>query len=144
MDNEHEYDDIINLQHYSSPTRPRMSKVKRAAQFAPFAALTGYDAAVAETARLTDKKHELTEDESIIISGQLQILSENADSKPEATITYFVPDNRKTGGAYEKISGNVKRINEEEMKVIFTNGTTINISDICRIEGEIFADFMPT
>ena len=144
MDNNHEYDDIINMKHYSSPNRPRMSRVKRAAQFAPFAALTGYDAAVAETARLTDKKHELTEDESIIISIQLQILSENADSKPEVTITHFVPDSRKNGGAYEKNMGNVKRVNKEEMKVIFTNGTAIDISDICRIEGEIFDDFMPT
>lgn len=138
MDIEHKYDDIINLQHYNSPTRPRMSRMSRAAQFSPFAALTGYDAAVAETARLTDMKRELTEDERIILSEQLQILSESAYDRPVVKIIYFKPDNRKDGGSYEIISGAVRRIDEAEMKVVFTDGTRIDISEIYKIEGEFF------
>ena len=138
MDIEHKYDDIINLQHYNSPTRPRMSRMNRAAQFSPFAALTGYDAAVAETARLTDVKRELTEDERIILSEQLQILSESAYDHPVVKIIYFKPDNRKDGGSYEIISGAIRRIDEGEMKVVFTDGTRIDISEIYKIEGEFF------
>ena len=138
MDIEHKYDDIINLQHYNSPTRPRMSRMNRAAQFSPFAALTGYDAAVAETARLTDMKRELTEDERIILSEQLQILSESAYDHPVVKITYFKPDNRKDGGSYEIISGAIRRIDKAEMKVVFTDGTRIDISEIYKIEGEFF------
>lgn len=138
LNTENQYDDIINLQHYNSPSRPRMSRQNRAAQFAPFAALTGYDAAVAETARLTDKKHELTEDEKVTLSERLRILSENAHDRPVVEITYFKPDNRKEGGSYEIIKGAVRRIDEVEMKVIFADGTRIDISDICGIEGDLF------
>lgn len=138
LNDEHQYDDIINIRHYSSPSRPRMSRMNRAAQFAPFAALTGYDDAVAETARLTDKKRELTEDEKIILSERIRILSENADNRPVVEITYFLSDSRKEGGSYEKISGTVRRIDEGEMKVIFTDGTRVDIGDICGIEGDIF------
>mgnify|MGYP003305899876 CR=1 FL=1 len=98
MNTENRYDDIINLRHYSSPARPRMSRMNRAAQFAPFAALTGYDAAVTETARLTDMRHELTEDERIMLSEKLHILSENEQGRPVVGITYFMPDSRKSGG----------------------------------------------
>lgn len=138
MDSEHQYDDIITLRHYSSPSRLRMSRQNRAAQFAPFAALTGYDAAVAETARLTDKKHELTEDEKVILSERIRILSENADDRPVAEITYFKPDSRKAGGSYEIISGAVRRIDEGEMKVVFADGRRVDIADICGVEGEVF------
>ena len=132
------YDDIINLRHYSSPVRPRMSRMNRAVQFAPFAALTGYDSAVAETARLTDKRHELTEDERIMLSEKLRILSENQQDTPSVQITQFLPDSRKNGGSYEEITGAVRRIDEGEMKVIFTDGVRIDIADIYGIEGEIF------
>ncbi len=128
-----QYDDIINLRHYSSPTRIRMSRISRAAQFAPFAALTGYDSAVSETARLTAVRHELSEDEIITLSEKLNILSENEQERPLAQITYFKPDGRKAGGSYEKISGAVRRIDEGEMKVVFESGTRIDISDICGI-----------
>lgn len=133
-----QYDDIINLGHYNSPTRPRMSRISRAAQFAPFAALTGYDAAVSETARLTMEKQELTEDERIMLSERLCILSEKEQERPVVQITYFRPDSRKSGGAYERISGAVRRVDEGEMKVIFTDGTRIEIADICGVEGELF------
>ena len=138
MNTENRYDDIINLRHYSSPARPRMSRTNRAAQFTPFAALTGYDAAVTETARLTDKRHELTEDERIMLSEKLHILSENEQDRPIVKITYFLPDSRKSGGSYEAVTGVVRRIDEGEMKVIFVNGTRIDIADICDINGEIF------
>lgn len=138
MNNEHQYDDIINLPHHTSKTRPRMSMINRAAQFSPFAALTGYDDAVVETARLTDERHELTEDEKAVLNERLQILSENAHDRPMVEITYFKADSRKEGGSYEKISGAVRWIDEGEMKVVFTDGTRLPISDICSIDGEIF------
>lgn len=138
MNSERYYDDIINLGHYNSPSRPRMSRLSRAAQFAPFAALTGYDAAVAETARLTDKRHELTEDERIMLSEKINLLSENEQDRPIAEITYFRPDDRKDGGSYEKIIGAVRRVDLGEMKIVFADGTKLDISDICGIEGEIF------
>ena len=142
MNTENRYDDIINLRHYSSPARPRMSRINRAAQFAPFAALTGYDAAVTETARLTDKRHELTEDERIMLSEKLHILSENEQGRPVVRITYFLPDIRKSGGSYETVTGAVRRIDEGEMKVIFADGKRIDIADICDINGEIFDDII--
>jgi len=142
MNTENRYDDIINLRHYSSPARPRMSRMNRAAQFAPFAALTGYDAAVTETARLTDKRHELTEDERIMLSEKLHILSENEQDRPIVSITYFLPDSRKSGGSYETVTGAVRRIDEGEMKVIFADGKRIDIADICDINGEIFDDII--
>ncbi len=143
MNTENRYDDIINLRHYSSPARPRMSRMNRAAQFAPFAALTGYDAAVTETARLTDKRHELTEDERIMLSEKLHILSENEQDRPVVRITYFLPDSRKSGGSYETATGAVRRIDEGEMKVIFADGKMIDIADICGIDGEIFDIMIP-
>lgn len=138
MENEHYYDDIINLKHYSSSSRPRMSRMNRAAQFAPFAALTGYDTAVSETARLTEKKRELSEDEHIMLSSRLQMLSENIQSRPMVQITYFLPDSSKDGGSYQNIYGAVRRIDEEQMQIIFTDGAKINITDICGIDGSIF------
>lgn len=138
MNTNNRYDDIINLRHYSSPARPRMSRMNRAAQFAPFAALTGYDAAVTEMARLTDNKHELSEDEKIILSEKLHILSENEQDRPIVKITYFLPDSRKSGGSYETVTGAVRRIDEGEMKVIFADGARIDIADIYDIKGEVF------
>ena len=133
MNNEYQYDDIINLPHHTSETRSRMSMTNRAAQFSPFAALTGYDDAVVETARLTDERHELTEDEKDLLNERLQILSENAHDRPMVEITYF-----KDGGSYEKVRGAVRWIDEGEMKVVFANGTRITIGNICSIEGELF------
>lgn len=138
MNSENQYDDIINLRHYDSPFRPRMSRINRAAQFAPFAALTGYDAQIAETARLTDNKHELTEDQKIILSEKLHILSENEQDRPIVQITYFLHDDRKSGGSYEKLIGSVRRVDEDEMKVVFADGTKLDIADICGIDGKIF------
>lgn len=114
--------------------------INRAAQFSPFAALTGYDAAVVETARLTDERHELTEDEKAMLNERLQILSESTHDRPMVEITYFKPDEKKDGGSYEKVSGSVRWIDEGEKKVVFTDGTRLAIADICGIEGELFKE----
>ena len=95
----HMYDDIIHLPHHTSPTRPRMSMHDRAAQFAPFAALTGHDAAVAEAGRQTEKRIELAQDSRDAINRMLQQLKE-MPTQPQITLTYFRPDERKEGGAY--------------------------------------------
>lgn len=98
--NMHKYDDIINLPHYTSSKRPRMAMIDRAAQFSPFAALTGYDAAVKETARLTEDRVELDEYQKSALNDRLQIVQERLSDTPVISITYFVPDERKSGGAY--------------------------------------------
>ena len=104
-----QYDDIINLPHHVSKTRPQMSMVDRAAQFSPFAALTGYDAAIKETGRLTDEKVNLSEEEKEALDRKQQILMEWLGDHPALTITFFVPDEKKSGGAYMTKSGNLKK-----------------------------------
>ena len=124
------YDDIINMPHHVSATRPRMSMQDRAAQFSPFAALTGHGDAVKETARLTDEKYELTEDEISDLNQMLNFLKEHANERPEITVEYFVPDERKSGGAYITVTGSFRRIDEYSQSIILTNGTEIPIDDI--------------
>ena len=106
----------------------------RAAQFAPFAALTGYDEAVAETARLTDSKIELGEDRAADINDKLCMLRDRLYERPEAEVTYFVPDGRKSGGSYVTLTGNAKRIAEYARTVIFTDGAVIPIDDIFSVK----------
>ena len=108
------YDDIINLPNPTPTCKPRMSALDRAAQFAPFAALTGYEAVVAEAARLTDARLELSEDMKTILNEKMQMIVDNLDNEPFVTITYFVPDKRKAGGAYVDVSGIVKEIDGYE------------------------------
>lgn len=138
MSSENKYDDIINLPHHTSPTRPRMSAIDRAAQFSPFAALTGYDAAVKETARLTDERIEIDEYMKEALDARIQIIAEHLSDKPEISITYFVPDDRKDGGAYITITGTVKKIDAYEQTIIMTDGTIIPVYEIIQIEGELF------
>ena len=128
------YDDIINLPHHSSPSRPRMAAIDRAAQFSPFAALTGYDAAVKETARLTDVRVELDEDEKVMLDEKLQIIARRLDKHPEVAITYFKPDARKAGGAYLTAAGTVKKIDTYRQAVIMDDGLLIPIDEIFEIE----------
>ena len=135
------YDDIINLPHHVSETRPHMSIYNRAAQFSPFAALTGYGDAVKETARLTDEKICLGEIDIDILNAKLQIITEHIKEQPAVTVTYFMPDNKKSGGAYISFSGCIKKIDDYERKIIFTDNTKIPLDDITRIDGEIFRDF---
>lgn len=135
---EHQYDDIINLPHHQSATRPHMSNYDRAAQFAPFAALTGYDDAVKETARLTDKKVELDEYSKDTLNERLNMIQDAIDEQPEVSITYFLPDKKKSGGAYVTATDRVKKIDEYENIVLLQDGTKIPIDDIAEIVGEVF------
>ena len=128
------YDDIINLPHHVSLTHPHISRLDRAAQFSPFAALTGYDAAIKETARLTDKKVELGEYELEELNRTLMELSDRISQYPQAMITYFEPDKRKEGGAYITVSKKIKRIDEIEQVIYLTDGSKIPLSDIFSIE----------
>ena len=133
------YDDIINLPHHVSATRPQMSMMDRAAQFSPFAALTGYDAAIKETGRLTDEKIEMDEEALNILNLKYQILIDNLDDMPEVTFTYFKPDERKAGGAYLEVTSIVKKVDDFEKLIVMENGTKIPMDDILSIEGDIFS-----
>ena len=133
-----QYNDIINLPHHVSSTRPQMPILDRAAQFAPFAALTGYDAAIKETGRLTDEKIELDEEALNILNMKYQILIDSLDDDPEVTFTYFKPDERKAGGAYVKVTGTVKKVDDFERLIVMQNGTKMPMDDILNIDGTIF------
>ena len=135
------YDDIINLPNPTPTCRPRMSALDRAAQFAPFAALTGYEAVVAEAARLTDDRLELSEDMKIILNDKMQMIVDNIDKEPFVTIKYFVPDKRKAGGAYVEVSGIVKEIDEYERCIVMTDGIKIPIEQVRAIDGELLNCF---
>lgn len=133
----HGYDDIINLPHHQSAARPHMSMHDRAAQFAPFAALTGYEDAVAETARLTDERIELDEYEIAALDMLLQRIRENIAAHPVAAVTYFRPDKKKSGGAYLTKTGAVKKLDDFEKKLIFEDGAIISIPEIIEINIKI-------
>ncbi|MBO5109714.1 MAG: hypothetical protein J6D21_03260 [Clostridia bacterium] len=135
--NLHEYDDIMDLPHYTSPNRRRMPSIDRAAQFAPFAALAGYDADVLEAARVTHQKLILTEDMKEILDRKQRMLAEIIDEQPEITVTYFVPDLRKAGGSYQTVTGNLKIIDEYEQMLVMTNGKSISIADVISIDSEV-------
>ena len=124
------YDDIINLPHHVSPTRKQMSMHDRAAQFAPFAALVGYDDAVAETARLTESRPELDEQEQRAINECLAYIADHIHEQPVVRIKYFVPDERKSGGAIVEVSGKVKKISATDGTFVMTDGCKIQLSDI--------------
>lgn len=132
------YDDIINLPHHVSMTHPPMAEIGRAAQFSPFAALNGYDAAIKETARLTDEKVELDEHSTNALCDRLQIIAERIAEQPEIAITYFQPDITKSGGSYVTVTGAAKKIDEYKRIVIMTDGIAIPIDEIVAIEGEMF------
>lgn len=132
------YDDIINLPHHVSTKRPQMSMQDRAAQFSPFAALTGYDAAVKEAARLTDSRTELSDDELSILNIKFQILLEHLREKPNVSFTYFKPDAKKSGGKYVTLRGIVKKADTFKRLVVMQDDTGIPMDDILDIEGEIF------
>ena len=128
------YEDIIDLPHHVSKTRPHMSIHDRAAQFSPFAALTGYDGSVAETARLTDEKPVLDDSEIERIDQVLQLLYTGIDENPEAVIRYFVPDDRKKGGKILEITDTVRKIDVNNSKIILKNGAEIMFNDIIDIK----------
>jgi hypothetical protein len=128
------YDDIISLPHHISTTRSRMPVSDRAAQFSPFAALTGYEAAVKETARLTDKQVDLDEDSKAILEMKLQILAAELSKQPEVKITYFQTDAKKDGGKYIDTIGIIKKIDELDKALLMMDGTKIAIELIFEIE----------
>ena len=140
MDNQdnHRYDDIINLPNPTSKKHPRMSLSDRAAQFSPFAALTGHEAAIKETARQTDEKLMLSDEVIAELNEKLNLISETIGMQQLVRITYFVPDNKKAGGAYISYSGYVKKIDEYEHTVVMEDKTVIPIEQISDIEGEMF------
>lgn len=141
MNLDHKYDDIIEMEHHISKKHPQMSLYARSAQFAPFAALTGYEEAVKETGRETSSKIELDEEMKQILDSKLQILFERLKDKPEISITYFVPDTKKDGGEYITVSGIVRKINSFSQSIILIDNTVIPISEIIDISGDIFNIF---
>ena len=133
------YNEIMGLPHHVSKTRPQMPMSDRAAQFAPFAALTGYDAAIKETGRLTDERIELDVEALSALDMKYQLLMEALDEAPEVTITYFQPDERKAGGKYVSAVGAVKKIDDFERRITMQDGAKIPIDDVLSIEGELFS-----
>ncbi len=132
------YDDIIDRKYEGSTTHKRMSPENRAAQFAPFAALTGHDAAINETARLTTEKIELSVEEQHILSSRLNTALELLPNQPTMEFTVFKPDSLKSGGRYISVSGIIKKYDEYDKTIILTDNTLIKIEDIVSIDGEIF------
>ncbi len=132
------YEDILHLPRPVSSTRPQMPIADRAAQFSPFAALTGHGAAIRETARLTDRRRELSEDEQTALGDKLTMLAEIASDHPVVSITYFRADEKKDGGSYVTAAGAVKKVDDYERMVALMNGTKIPIRDIVEIESELF------
>lgn len=128
---EHKYDDIINLPHHVSARHPQMTLSERAAQFAPFAALTGHNAAIQETARYTDSFAELDEDRKELLDEKLRELAlrlqEEGAQEPEAEITYFLPDLKKSGGSYVTVRGRVKKIDGYKHQILLADGTVIDM-----------------
>ena len=133
------YADIIDLPHHQSDTRPKMSNYDRAAQFSPFAALTGHAESIKETARLTDEYSELSEEMKAIMNEKILFLMEQLENQPEITITFFKPDEKKQGGAYITITGVVKKIKTYERQIQMTTGDLIPIDMIFGIDGKIFS-----
>ena len=133
-----DYNDIIRLPHHVSQNHPQMSMHDRAAQFAPFAALTGYEAAVGETARLTAERRELDAQEAEELNSRLTELAARLPDHPEVTVEYFVPDDRKAGGAYVTVTGRVRHISVPERTLVMEDGTEIPLEDIVSMTGEIF------
>ena len=136
------YDDIIGLPHHVSATHPQMPRENRAAQFSPFAALTGHDAIIKEATRVTEQKIELGEEAIAELDMKLNMLADMTDSRPMIAVTHFVPDDKKDGGSYVTITGAVKRIDEYERAVVMVNGEKIGIENILDMESEIFSELM--
>ena len=133
------YDEILSLPHHISKTQPQMPMSDRAAQFAPFAALTGYDSAIKETGRLTDERIELDEEALTALDMKYQLLMDALDDKPEVTITYFQPDERKAGGKYVSAVGTVKKVDDFERRITMQDGSKIPMDDVLSIDGELFS-----
>ena len=133
------YNEIMGLPHHVSKTRSQMPMSDRAAQFAPFAALTGYDSAIKESGRLTDERIELDEEALAALDMKYQLLMDTFDNAPEVTITYFQPDERKAGGKYITATGTVKKVDDFERRITMQDGSKIPMDDVLNIDGELFS-----
>ena len=134
MNDSHQYDDIITLPHHVSERHPHMPLIDRAAQFSPFAALTGYEAAIVETARPTEAKRELSEEQKQIISSRLYELQNCISSVPRLTVVFFQQDDRKSGGTYRTVSGPVKKVNDYLGVLEMADGLSIPFQDILSLD----------
>lgn len=132
------YEDIVNLPPHISKKYPQPTMMERAARFAPFAAITGYEEMVLEEARITEDRMDLDESTLAMLNEKLNIIQEFLDKEPEVRITYFEPDKKKSGGAYVSVTGKVKRIDEYERLVIMTDGKKICIDEIFGLESRLF------
>lgn len=132
------YEAIVNLPPHISKKHPQPTMMDRAARFAPFAAITGYEEMVLEEARITEERIDLDEGALSILNEKLNMIQEFIDEEPEVTITYFEPDKKKSGGAYIDITGTVKKIDEYECLVIMTDGKKIRVEDIYGLESDLF------
>jgi hypothetical protein len=128
-----DYSDMINLPHHVSDKHPHMSLYDRAAQFAPFAALVGYEDAVEETERLTDSRREMEEDEIAELNRRLQELTECLNDRPKIRVTYFIRDKKKDGGRYASIIGNARVIDQLSNSIVFTDGCSVPVKDMYSI-----------
>lgn len=128
--NSHKYEDIIHLPHHVSTKHPQMDCIDRAAQFSPFAALTGYEAALEETGRLTEERIELDEDVKAELDRSFQRIRKQLSEKPLVSLTYFKPDERKEGGAYVTLTGRVKKMDENARKIVFEDETVVWMEDV--------------
>ena len=135
-----DYDDILFLSRPESTKRKRMTNLERAAQFAPFAALTGYDAAIAETARLTEEQGEPGDWERADLNEKLNLLLAHIQERPEITITWFQPDGKKAGGAYVTKTGKLKKLKTVEREMLLTDGTVISLDAVSNLTGTIFEE----
>ncbi len=131
------YEDIINLPHHTSTKHPQMTLEARAAQFAPFAALTGYDDEIKETARLTNERIELDDEAKSILDNKLQLIKERLPARYTVAFTYFVPDVKKEGGRYVTVTGKVRKVDEYKQLIILENKTEIPINEIINISSDI-------
>ena len=135
-----DYNDIINLPHHQSDRRSHMSLYDRAAQFAPFSALTGHDDAIKETARLTDKKIELDDYDKMLLDNKMTFILNHIYEQPEITVTYFIPDTNKEGGMYLDFAGNIKKYDSVQRIICFIDKTEISIDDIIEIKSQIIPE----
>ena len=124
------YDEIMGLPHHVSKPLPQMPMSDRAAQFAPFAALTGYDSAIKETGRLTGERIELDEEALTALNRKYQLLMDTLDDAPEVTIIYFQPDERKAGGQYVSATGTVKKVDTFGRRILLQDGTRIPLDSV--------------
>lgn len=136
------YDNMLHLPRHVSTGHPQMSIANRAAQFTPFGALTGYDAAIKETARLTDTRIELAESAIDKLDLKLSLLSARVEDHPEVIVTYYQPDAKKEGGAYMTVTGEIKKIDDYERQIVLRSGPRIPIEDLLDVDCALFANLL--